>query len=75
MSLPYTIVLPLNDKKGCRKVGFIIDDIECFKPNKDDPDKSIVYMKNKTFHFADVSVDQISERINKFLDERPFEPA
>ena len=66
--LPYTIVLPLNDRKGCHQVGMIIADIDCFKPNNTDNSKSIVYMKNKTFHFADVSVQQISERINQLLD-------
>ncbi len=68
MTLPYSIVIPLNDKKGCREVGLIITDIDCFKPNNTDPKKSIVYMKNKTFHFADISVQQISDKINDTLD-------
>jgi hypothetical protein len=68
MTLPYSIVIPLNDRKGCQHVGMIIADIDCFKPNNTDPTKSIVYMKNKTYHFADISVEQISEKINQICD-------
>jgi hypothetical protein len=66
--LPYTVVLPLSDRTHLKQVGMIISDIDCFKPNNDDPNKSILFMKNKSFHFVHLSVDAISEKINQLLD-------
>lgn len=68
--LPYCITLPIKDRDHWRDTGIITTNINSIKPNRDDPNQSIIHMLDgRSFHFCSLSVKGVMNRINDFLDE------
>lgn len=68
-SLPYCVVLPVSDKTENDRVGLIITDIRCIKADRTDPNKSVVFMHDKSvFHFIAMTVEEVQDEINRVCD-------
>ena len=68
-ALPFCVVLPIADNSDSDRVGIIISDIRCIKPDRANPNKSVVFMTEKTiFHFVNLSVEEVRDEINNTLD-------
>ena len=68
-ALPYCVVLPIADNSDSDRVGIIISDIRCIKPDRANPNKSVVFMTDKTiFHFVNLTVEEVRDEINLVVD-------
>lgn len=68
-ALPYCVVLPIADNSDSDRVGIIISDIRCIKPDRANPNKSVVFMHDKAvFHFVNLSVEEVRDEINLVVD-------
>ncbi|MFY7926746.1 MAG: hypothetical protein ACOVN5_13120 [Aquidulcibacter sp.] len=68
-ALPYCVVLPVSDNSDNDRVGIVITDIRCIKPDRTSPNKSVVFMHDpKVFHFIALTVEQVQDEINRVCD-------
>ena len=68
-ALPFCVVLPIADNSDNDRVGIIISDIRCIKPDRANPNKSVVFMHDKAvFHFVNLTVEQLRDAINDTID-------
>lgn len=67
--LPYCITLPIKDRDQWRDTGIITTNINSIKPNRDYSDQSIIFLfDGRSFHFCNLSVKEVENKINDFLD-------